>query len=239
MHLPNDFLNPGTASALLGAAAGAFVLAVAKVRTAITQKIKVLNNQLVTEPQSNNSSTSLKITEQGKEKMYALASMAALIFSLQMVNFPIAGGTSGHFVGGVLAFFVLGPWSAIIAIFIVIAVQALFFADGGLFSLGANIFNMGVLTVLTAYGIQLLIKNKKYLYSKIFIAAFLSVIIAATATSVEMAIAGKSSLGLILPVMLKYHTLVGLGEGVITLTVIYLLTKYKYKLWINEKTDEK
>jgi len=235
MHLPNDFLNPGTASALMGAAAGALALAVAKVRIGITKKIKILSGQLATEPQTSTNETT-RLTTQGKEKIYSAASVAALIFALQMVNFPIAGGTSGHFVGGALAFFILGPWLAIIVMTLVIAVQAIFFADGGLLAMGANIFNMGILTVLTAYGINLITRKNKLFYRKIFISALTSVLLAALGTSLVMVISGVTNFNLVVPIMLKYHFLVGLGEGVITSFIIWLLIKYNYEIWIrNDK----
>lgn len=237
MHLPNEFLNTGTASSLMGATAGALAMAIAKVRTSITQKIKILNGQLATEPQTSSQET-IKLTNEGKEKVYAMASLAALIFALQMVNFPISGGTSGHFVGGALAFFVLGAWPALIVMATVIAVQAIFFADGGLLALGANIFNMGIITILTTYGINLIIKNKKYLYLKIFISSFLSVLLAALGTSLVMVVSEITKFSLIVPIILKYHALVGLGEGIITSTIIFLLAKYKYQLWINKQTNE-
>lgn len=236
MHLPNDFLNPGTASALMGAAAGAFALAFAKVKMGMTKKIKLLTGQLATEPSTNTNET-VRLTTQGKEKIYAMASLASLIFALQMLNFPISGGTSGHFVGGALAFYVLGPWPAIIVMSLVIAVQAIFFGDGGIFALGANIFNMGILTVLTAYGINLILKSKKYFYFKIFVSAVISVIVAALGTSLDIAISGITKFALIAPIMLKYHVLVGIGEGLITTAIIWLLIKYNYNLWV--KKDEK
>ncbi len=234
MHLPNDFLNPGTASALFGAAIGAFSLALAKVKTGVLKKVKIFSGQLATEPQTSSQET-IRFTDSGKEKIYAAASVAALIFALQMVNFPIAGGTSGHFVGGALAFFILGPWSAIIVMTLVIAVQAIVFADGGLLAMGANIFNMGVLTVLTAYGVYL-IKNKN-LYIKIFISSFTSVLLAALGTSLVMVISGVTIFSLVAPIMLKYHLLIGLVEGLITLLILFLLRKYNYNLW--SRSNEK
>jgi cobalt/nickel transport system permease protein len=79
--------------------------------------------------------------------------MAAFIFAAQMINFPIAGGTSGHLLGGVLAAITLGPWAGMLVMTSVIGVQALLFQDGGLLVMGANIFNMGLLTALIGYGL--------------------------------------------------------------------------------------
>ena len=79
--------------------------------------------------------------------------MAAFIFAAQMINFPVAGGTSGHLLGGALAAIVLGPWAGMLVMTAVIAVQALLFQDGGLVVMGANILNMGLLTAAVGYGL--------------------------------------------------------------------------------------
>lgn len=79
--------------------------------------------------------------------------MAAFIFAAQMINYPVMGGTSGHLLGGVLAALVLGPWAAMIVIATILGIQCVFFQDGGLTALGANIFNMAVIGVWTGYGI--------------------------------------------------------------------------------------
>src|SRR5574340_108908 len=82
-----------------------------------------------------------------------LGVMGAFIFAAQMINFPIAGGTSGHLLGGALAAILLGPWSAMLVLTAVIAVQGLLFQDGGLVVMGANILNMGLLTAVIGYGL--------------------------------------------------------------------------------------
>jgi cobalt/nickel transport system permease protein len=86
--------------------------------------------------------------------------MAAFIFAAQMINFPVAGGTSGHLLGGVLAAITLGPWAGMLVMTSVIAVQALLFQDGGLLVMGANIFNMGLLTVVIGYGLYKVVERK-------------------------------------------------------------------------------
>src|SRR5215207_3113741 len=89
----------------------------------------------------------------GEKQVPLMGIMAAFIFAAQMINFPVAGGTSGHLLGGALAAIVLGPWAAILVMASVLGVQALLFQDGGLVALGANILNMGVLTALVGYGL--------------------------------------------------------------------------------------
>ncbi len=89
----------------------------------------------------------------GEKQVPLMGVMAAFIFAAQMLNFPVAGGTSGHFLGGALAAMVLGPWAAILVMTAVIALQALLFQDGGLLVMGANIFNMGILTAMIGFGL--------------------------------------------------------------------------------------
>ena len=89
----------------------------------------------------------------GERQIPLMGIMAAFIFAGQMINFPVAGGTSGHLLGGALAAVVLGPWAAMLVMASVVALQALLFQDGGLLVMGANIFNMGLLTALVGYGL--------------------------------------------------------------------------------------
>src|SRR3990170_2330769 len=90
----------------------------------------------------------------GERMVPLMGVMAAFIFAAQMMNFPVAGGTSGHMLGGALAAILLGPWAAIIVMTAVVGVQALIFQDGGLAALGANVFNMGVVTALLGYAVS-------------------------------------------------------------------------------------
>ena len=89
----------------------------------------------------------------GEKQVPLMGIMAAFIFAAQMINFPVAGGTSGHLLGGALAAIVLGPWAAILVMTAVIAVQGLLLQDGGLLVMGANILNMGILTAAVGYGL--------------------------------------------------------------------------------------
>ena len=147
--------------------------------------------------------------------------LAAFIFAGQMMNFPVAGGTSGHLLGGALAAILLGPWAAIVVMTAVIGVQALIFQDGGLAVLGANIFNMGVLTALTGYVIFRLAVSvaggrRPILLVGAFVAAWVSVMVAALATSVQLAVSDTSPWSVVFPAMTGVHTLIGFGEGLIT-----------------------
>src|SRR5512133_354469 len=90
----------------------------------------------------------------GERQVPLMGVMAAFIFAAQMINFPVAGGTSGHLLGGALAAIVLGPWAGMLVMTAVVMVQGLLFQDGGLLAMGANIFNMGLLTAAIGYGLS-------------------------------------------------------------------------------------
>lgn len=153
--------------------------------------------------------------------------MAACIFAAQMLNFPIAGGTSGHLLGGALAAIVLGVWPAILVMTCVVALQALLFQDGGLLAMGANIFNMGVLTSLVGWAcyrgiLGILGTNRWAILGAGFVAAWLSVMAAALLTSLQL-IASGTSASVVLPAMLGVHTFIGVGEGLITAAALGFL----------------
>ena len=142
----------------------------------------------------------------GDKQIPLMGVLAAFIFAGQMLNLPILGGTSGHFLGGVLAAIFLGPYTASIIMASVFFVQALIFQDGGLTALGANIFNMGLLGTIVGYYIYVFIKKaSKNIFMAAGIAAWLAIMLAATATSLELATSGISPLSLILPAMLIIH----------------------------------
>jgi cobalt/nickel transport system permease protein len=154
-----------------------------------------------------------------------LGVLAAFIFAAQMLNFPVAGGTSGHVLGATLAAVLLGPWLACLVMVVVLAVQALAFADGGISALGANIVNMGVLGALLAgfaiaAGMKVLPQTRAAYLGLVAVVAWVAVMIGATATSVELAISGTVPLGTALPAMLGVHALIGIGEAVITVVAV-------------------
>ena len=124
------------------------------------------------------------------ERVSSIGAIASVIFVAQMFNFPIAGGTTGHLLGGALAVYVVGLPGAIIAMFSVLFVQAFVFADGGIFSLGANMLNMGIVTSLVAYFIKTF-RNRDNMseveyYSRIYLSAFLSVVVASIFATMEL-----------------------------------------------------
>jgi cobalt/nickel transport system permease protein len=148
--------------------------------------------------------------------------MAAFIFAAQMINVPVAGGTSGHLLGGALAAITLGPWSAMLVMTAVVALQALLFQDGGLVVMGANILNMGLLTVLVGYGLWRGVagKSRNVRLAVAGVAAWLSVMTAALATSLQLWLSGTAALEVVVPAMMVVHTFIGLGEALITVAAL-------------------
>jgi cobalt/nickel transport system permease protein len=150
--------------------------------------------------------------ELDEAKVPLLGVTAAFIFAVQMLNFPVAGGTSGHFLGAALAAVLLGPWLACLTMAVVLSVQCFAFADGGVTALGANILNMGVLGAVFA-GVAL---RRTRSLALVGIVSWLAVMVGATAVSVELALSGTVPLSTVLPAMLGTHALIGIGEAVIT-----------------------
>lgn len=147
--------------------------------------------------------------------------MAAFIFAAQAINFPVLGGTSGHLLGGALAAIVLGPWAAVLVMTAVVGLQGLLFQDGGLLVMGWNIVNMGLLAAFTGAAVFRLVRvwpsnGRATLLVGSAVAAWLSVMAAAMATSLELAASGTSPLAIVLPAMLGVHAFIGVGEAVIT-----------------------
>jgi cobalt/nickel transport system permease protein len=155
---------------------------------------------------------------------------AAFIFAAQMINFPVAGGTSGHFLGAVFSSVLLGPWASLIVMTIVLFVQCLGFADGGLTAIGSNIFNMGVVGALGGYGIFIFLftlfqKTRKGFFSALAIASWFSIVMGASAAAIELAISGTSPLKVALPAMAGTHALIGIGEAIVTTAAVSLILK--------------
>jgi len=156
-----------------------------------------------------------------------LAVSSAFVFATQMINFPIAYGTSGHLVGGTFLSMLLGPYAAILSMTIVLMMQALFFADGGIFTFGANIFNMAIIGGLSFFLAKLLTKNSKRsnrLFLSVFIASWLSVVLGALACGLQIGFSPVFSdaggIAVTVPAMLFWHVLIGLGEAAITTTLV-------------------
>jgi cobalt/nickel transport system permease protein len=146
--------------------------------------------------------------------------VSALVFAAQMVNFPVQAGTSGHLLGGVLASVLLGTPFGVLAMAIVLAVQCLVFSDGGLAVLGANILNMAVIGAGVG---GLLAGGRGAPLARIAFAAWASVVLAATACSLELAAAGVIPFAESTPSMLGIHSVIGLGEALLTVAAVAMM----------------
>ncbi len=196
MHIPDGFLSPEVAGATAVATVAAVGYGLRSARATLDER-----------------------------RVPLLGVTGAFIFAAQMLNFPVAGGTSGHFLGAALAAILLGPWLACLTMAVVLSLQAFVFADGGITALGANILNMGVIGALLVGGLmlasrRLLPKSRSILLTITAVGAWLAVMAGATATSLELAISGTVPLGTVLPAMLGVHSLIAIGEAVVTVGAV-------------------
>ncbi len=174
----------------------------------------------------------------GERQVPLMGVMAAFIFAAQMINFPVAGGTSGHLLGGALAAITLGPWAGMLVMTAVIAVQGLLFQDGGLLVMGANILNMGLLTCAVGYGLyrSVLGKSQGAKLAVAGLAAWLSVMTGALATSLQLWLSGTARLNIVVPSMLGVHALIGAGEALITVAALTFIFRTRPDL-LGESSD--
>ena len=199
MHIPDGFLNVATVATTAAVSAGG-----------IGGAVRIVGKKL------------------GEKQIPLMGILAAFIFAAQMLNFPVAGGTSGHFLGAALAAILLGPWAALLIMSCVLIAQSLIFQDGGLLALGANIFNMGIVASFSAYYIYKLVTwlagaNRRGTLIGGFVAAWFSVFLASTCCAIELAVSGSSPIGVVLPAMAGVHAFIGIGEGLITGAVLVLV----------------
>lgn len=162
-----------------------------------------------------------------QKKIVLMAVLGALIFALQMLNFPVAGGTSGHFAGGALAGIILGPWPAMIVVTAVLLVQSLLFSDGGILALGANVINMAIIAPFVGYIVFVLFNrikaSKTMRIAGAAVGAWLASLIAACAAGIEIWMSGHAAFGIIISAMAGWHALIGIGEGLITAGIVAYL----------------
>ena len=151
------------------------------------------------------------------------AAIVALIFAAQMMNFPVMNGTSGHLLGGVLAASLLGTPLGVLAVALVVTIQSLVFSDGGVTVLGANVFNMALLGAGVGGWLRERLVGSLGQYAATAVAAWCSVVLAAFAVSVELALDGQIAFGSVLAAMVGTHALIGVGEALITLAAVALL----------------
>ncbi|MGH8776729.1 MAG: energy-coupling factor ABC transporter permease [Jiangellaceae bacterium] len=194
MHVPDGFLNAPTSVATGALAATAVGISLRKARDELDERTAPLAGLT-----------------------------AAFVFAVQMLNFPVGVGTSGHLMGGALAAVLVGPWTGVLCLTVVLIVQALLFADGGLTALGTNITLMGVVTVAVGWGVTRVLlavmpRRSASVPPAAAIGALISVPAAALVFVVLFAIGGEANLpfGGLVASMLGWHTLIGIGEAVIT-----------------------
>jgi cobalt/nickel transport system permease protein len=196
MHIPDGFLSPEVAAANAVVATGAVGIGLRRAGARLDDR-----------------------------QVPLLGVTGAFVFAAQMLNFPVAGGTSGHFLGAALATILLGPWLACLVLAVVLATQSFVFADGGVSALGANVVNMGVLGALVVGGLMLaarglLPRRRGVLLGVAAAGAWLAVVAGAAGTSVALALSGTVPLGTVLPAMLAVHAVIGIGEAVITVAAL-------------------
>ena len=163
-----------------------------------------------------------------------LAISSAFVFAAQMIDFPVAIGTSGHLVGGTFLAMLLGPFAAMISMSIVIIMQAFFFADGGISTLGANVFNMAITCGLGFLLIKMFTRNTLStgeFASRIFIASWISVMVGALAAGLEVGVssvaANAGGVWATVPALLGFYAVAGLVEGAVTTTLLTSLQRFQ------------
>ncbi|MBU6147004.1 MAG: energy-coupling factor ABC transporter permease [Actinomycetales bacterium] len=198
LHIPDGFIDVPTSAAV-------WVIAVLGIALALRGARRQLDDSLI--------------------PMAGLT--AVFIFAMQMLNFPVAAGTSGHLIGAALAAVLIGPWAAVLALTVVLVVQALFFADGGLIALGLNITNLALVAVAVSWLVfsllaRLLPKSPLSVIITAGIAGFLSVPVAALAFVVEFALGGTGAVPLatVFTAMVGVHLVIGVIEGIVTALVV-------------------
>ncbi|MFE4307331.1 energy-coupling factor ABC transporter permease [Streptomyces sp. NPDC056891] len=198
MHVPDGFINAPVSVAAGVVAAGAVAVSLRGARRELDERAAPLAGLV-----------------------------AAFIFAVQMLNFPVAAGTSGHLLGGALAAILVGPWTGVLCIAVVLLMQGILFADGGLTALGVNITVMGAVTVVVAYGlfrglVLLLPRTRASVTAASFVAALVSVPAAAAAFTVLYAVGGTTDVPVskVLMAMVGVHVLIGVGEAVITMLTV-------------------
>ena len=214
MHIPDGFLDTKTLAASAAFAAAGVTVALTRSRTSL--------------PPS---------------RVPLLGMTAAFIFAAQMVNFPVVGGTSGHLVGSVLAAALLGPSGAVIALSSVLIVQALLFADGGILSLGANVLNMAVAAPIVGYAvyraIARIVPGRTGQLFGAGVASWVSIVVASLLCSGELAWSGAAHWSTVFPAMVSVHSVIGVGEALITTLVLAAIVRVRPELLDAEHASHK
>ncbi len=197
MHIPDGFLDVKTAVATYAVSAAVIPAAMGRAKKTMKDK-----------------------------NIPFMASMASFVFVAQMINFPIAGGTSGHLLGNVLLSYLFGPWVSTMIMTVVITLQALLFGDGGITALGANILNMAIVANAAGYLVMRLCDRLKMSRNvTLFAASWFSVMLAALLASAEISFSGLISFKVAAASMLFWHGFIGIGEGLLTAVITSAILK--------------
>ncbi len=205
MHIPDGFLDAKTASATAALSIAGLGVALKQLRFRLPAR-----------------------------RVPLLGLAAAFVFAAQMLNFPVAGGTSGHLIGGVLTSVLLGPSAAVVVLSAVLIVQCFLFADGGVLALGANIFNMAIVGSVGGYGIyrgvRAVLRGRRGTIVAVAFASWCATVLAAISCAGQLAWSGTVSWKAAFPAMAGVHMLVGLGEAFITALVIVAVANVRPEL---------
>jgi cobalt/nickel transport system permease protein len=212
MHIPDGFLDGKTAAVTAGLSAVGVGLALRRVQRELPPR-----------------------------KVPLLGLAAAFLFAAQMVNFPVAGGTSGHLIGGTLIAALLGPSAAVVVVTTVLIVQCFLFADGGVMALGANIFNMAILGCVGGYVVLRLVKRalpgNRGQVTAVAFAAWCSVVFAAIGCAGQLAWSGTVDWRAAFPAMTLTHMIIGLGEGTISALVFLAVQRTRPDMIVEGTTE--
>lgn len=216
MHIPDGILNSNVCSGLGMAAAGLVAYSLKKIKSLILQPSA--------QPALAAAARAGQVLFKGKfpaalspSYLKKMGMITSLVFALQMFNFPVTSGTSGHLLGGMLAALFLGPWGGAISLSAVLFIQSVFYSDGGIIALGANIINMSFFGCVFPYYLYLALKGRSRNALAIALSCWFSVFAAAFAVSLEIAFSGTYDLVPTVTSMLGIHSLIGIGEAGITL----------------------
>lgn len=206
MHIPDGFLDTRTAVATYAVSAAGVGYALARLKKSLAP-----------------------------HRLPLIGLSTAFIFAAQMLNFPVAGGTSGHLIGAVLAAVLVGPSAAVLVMSSVLILQCFLFADGGVTALGANVFNMALLAPLFGYLVFRSVKallggTERAALAAAAFAAWCSTLAASLACTGQLALSGTVNWSAALPAMAGVHMLIGLGEAAITTLVIAALARLRPEL---------
>ncbi|MGW7252600.1 energy-coupling factor ABC transporter permease [Streptomyces sp. NPDC054834] len=194
MHVPDGFIDAPTSAVTGVVAAGALAVSLRGARRELDERTAPLAGLV-----------------------------AAFIFAVQMLNFPVAAGTSGHLLGGALAAILVGPYTGVLCVSVVLLMQGILFADGGLTALGVNITDMAIVTTVVSYAVfrglvKVLPRRRRSVTVASFVAALVSVPAAAVAFTLIYAVGGTTDVALskVATAMIGVHVLIGIGEAAIT-----------------------